>query len=181
MSDDSITLWIRRLEAGDPEAAERLWKSYFPRLVRSARWRLQRCPSRLADEEDIALSAFKSFCRATGNLHQIQDRVSLWPFLLMLVARKVSHLVRHERRAKRFGRLAEAPEGMEALMNEVPGREPPPDLVHQMTRRVPEPVRPPARRLAPHGRQHEAGGLHQRRDRRASGVRPPDGRAESSR
>ncbi len=133
MLDDSVTLWIRRLETGDPEAAERLWKSYFPRLVRSARWRLQKCPSRLADEEDIALSAFKSFCRATGNLHQIQDRVSLWPFLLMLVARKVSHLVRHERRAKRFGRLAEAPEGMEALMNEVPGREPPTDLVHQMT------------------------------------------------
>jgi hypothetical protein len=77
--DDSITVWIRRLEAGDPEAAERLWKSYFPRMVRSARWRLQGFHSRLADEEDIALSAFKSFCRASGNLHQLRDRVSLWP------------------------------------------------------------------------------------------------------
>ncbi len=132
MPDDSVTLWIRGLEAGDPEAAERLWKSYFPRMVRSARWRLQGYPSRLADEEDIALSAFKSFCRATGSLHQLRDRVSLWPFLLMLVARKVSRLVRDERRTKRFGRFAAAPDGMQALMNEIPGREPPPDLVHQM-------------------------------------------------
>jgi DNA-directed RNA polymerase specialized sigma24 family protein len=132
VTDDSITVWIRRLEAGDPDAAERLWKSYFPRMVRSARWRLQGYSSHLADEEDIALSAFKSFCRATGNLHQLRDRVSLWPFLLMLVARKVSHLIRHERRVKRFGRLASARQGMEALMNEVPGREPPPDLVHQL-------------------------------------------------
>ena len=50
----------------------------------------------------------------------------------MLVARKVSRLVRDERRAKRFGRFAAAPDGMEALINEIPGREPPPDLVHQM-------------------------------------------------
>ncbi len=133
MSDDSITVWIRRLEAGDADAAERLWRSYFPRMVRSARWRLQKCPSRLADEEDIALSAFKSFCRATGNLHELHDRVSLWPFLLMLVARKVSRLARHERRVRRFGRLAAAPDGMDALINNLPGREPPPDLVHQMT------------------------------------------------
>jgi DNA-directed RNA polymerase specialized sigma24 family protein len=130
--DDSITVWIRRLETGDPEAAERLWKSYFPRMVRSARWRLQGFQSRLADEEDIALSAFKSFCRASGNLQQLSDRVSLWPFLLTLVARKASRLVRHEKRSKRFGKLAAAPDGMEALMNEIPGREPPPDLVNQM-------------------------------------------------
>jgi DNA-directed RNA polymerase specialized sigma24 family protein len=133
VSDESITIWIRRLEAGDPEAAERLWKSYFPRMVRSARWRLQGYQSRLADEEDVALSAFKSFCRASGNLHQLRDRVSLWPFLLMLVARKVSRFVRHEKRSKRLGRLAAAPGGMEALMNEIPGREPPPDLVLQMS------------------------------------------------
>jgi DNA-directed RNA polymerase specialized sigma24 family protein len=132
VSDESITIWIRRLEAGDPEAAERLWKSYFPRMVRSARWRLQGFQSQLADEEDVALSAFKSFCRASGNLHQLRDRVSLWPFLLMLVARKVSRLVRHEKRTKRLGKLAAAPGGMEALLNEIPGREPPPDLVHQM-------------------------------------------------
>jgi DNA-directed RNA polymerase specialized sigma24 family protein len=133
VSEDSVTVWIRQLEAGDPAAAERLWKSYFPRMVRSARWRLQRYPTRVADEEDIALSAFKSFCRATGHLHQLQDRVNLWPFLLMLIARKVAHLVRRERRAKRLGRLAEAPYGMESLIEGLPGKEPPPDLVYQMT------------------------------------------------
>lgn len=133
MPDDSITVWIRRLEAGDPAAAEHLWKSYFPRMVRTARWRLQGFHSRLADEEDIALSAFKSFCRASEDLPELRDRVSLWPFLLMLVARKVSRLVRHERRSKRLGRPAAAPRGMEALMNEIPGREPPPDLALQIS------------------------------------------------
>jgi len=33
VSDDSITLWIRRLEAGDPDAAERLWRAIFPTAI----------------------------------------------------------------------------------------------------------------------------------------------------
>src|SRR4029077_13220808 len=61
-SDGSITHLITRLKEGDRAAAEGLWRAYFHRLVGLARTRL-RGATRLADEEDVALSAFDSFCR----------------------------------------------------------------------------------------------------------------------
>ena len=65
MSDDgSITLWLGRLKDGDGDAVERIWREYFPRLVALARAKLRDMPRRAADEEDAALSAFDSFCRA---------------------------------------------------------------------------------------------------------------------
>lgn len=56
-SETSVSGWLQALEAGDPEAAERLWDRYFDRLVRftpAANW----APRRVADEEDVALSAY---------------------------------------------------------------------------------------------------------------------------
>src|SRR5436853_5155366 len=64
MSDDSVSLWISQLTAGDAGAAQHLWERYFQRLVGLARKKLQDAPRRAADEEDVALSAFDSFCRA---------------------------------------------------------------------------------------------------------------------
>ena len=61
-SDGSITHLITRLKQGDPSAAEGLWRAYFERLVALARSRL-RGATRLADEEDVALSALDSFYR----------------------------------------------------------------------------------------------------------------------
>src|SRR4051794_24633865 len=62
-STGSVTHWLDHLQAGDPTAAEKLWDSYFQRLVALARARLQGVPRSAADEEDVALSAFDSFCR----------------------------------------------------------------------------------------------------------------------
>ncbi len=61
----TITVWLQRLHAGDrSEAVERLWAAYFARMVRLAHQRLgQRV--RAHDGEDVALSAFDSFVRAT--------------------------------------------------------------------------------------------------------------------
>ena len=42
---------------------EQLWDTYFLRMVEVARLEAPRHPDRMADEEDVALSAFKSFCR----------------------------------------------------------------------------------------------------------------------
>ena len=61
--DASVTQWINRLKAGDPDAAQKLWERYFRRLVGLARKKLRSAPRRAADEEDVALSAFDSFCR----------------------------------------------------------------------------------------------------------------------
>jgi hypothetical protein len=59
----SVTAWIEQLKAGDAAAAP-LWQGYFRRLVGLARQKLGAAPRRVADEEDVALSAFASFCLA---------------------------------------------------------------------------------------------------------------------
>ena len=58
----SVTTWIGRLKAGDMEAANQLWMRYYAQLVELARQHLDRGIRRGADEEDVALSAFASFC-----------------------------------------------------------------------------------------------------------------------
>lgn len=102
---ESVTLWISQLKAGDPEAAQRLWESYFHRMVDLARKKLEGAPRAAADEEDVALSAFKSFClRAQdGQFTQLTDRENLWPLLMAITANKSVDLIRHQNRKKRGG------------------------------------------------------------------------------
>ena len=58
----SVTRWINDLKGGELDAAQPLWERYFADLVRLARARLRATPRTAADEEDVALSAFDSFC-----------------------------------------------------------------------------------------------------------------------
>jgi hypothetical protein len=104
-SSDSVTHWLGLLRAGEAVAAQPLWEGYFRRLVGLARTRLQGVPRRAADEEDVALSAFDSFCRGVraGRFPRLADRDDLWQVLVLLTARKASQLRRHERRQKRGG------------------------------------------------------------------------------
>ena len=101
----SVTQWIDRLKVGDPDAAQKLWERYFRRLVGLARKKLRAAPRRAADEEDVALSAFDSFCRGAeqDRFPQLNDRLDLWQLLVLLTARKASDLAQHERRQKRGG------------------------------------------------------------------------------
>ena len=98
----SVTQWIERLKAGDPGAAQKLWERYFRRLVGLARQKLRAAPRRAADEEDVALSAFDSFCRGAGQdcFPRLHDRLDLWQLLVLLTARKASDLAEHERRLR---------------------------------------------------------------------------------
>jgi DNA-directed RNA polymerase specialized sigma24 family protein len=101
----SVTHWIQELRAGDPAAAQKLWQRYFRRLVGLARQKLRAMPRRAADEEDVALSAFDSFCQgaARGRFPTLRDRDNLWHLLVTITARKALLLRRHERRDKRGG------------------------------------------------------------------------------
>ena len=105
MPHNSVTHWLGQLKAGDPAAAGPLWERYFPKLVELARARLAGFPRRAADEEDVALSAFDSFCRdaAAGRLPRLDDRDDLWRVLLLITSQKALDLVRHESAAKRGG------------------------------------------------------------------------------
>ncbi len=104
-SAGSITSWIAAAKRGDDAAIEALWERYFPELVRLARDKLRGLPSRMADEEDVALSAMDSFCRAAqqGRFPDLTDRQGLWRLLFQLTARKAVDLARHERRQVRGG------------------------------------------------------------------------------
>ncbi len=105
MSCGSITACIADLKGGQAEAADTLWRHYFRRLVGMARARLAASPCRVADEEDVALSAFKSLCLGAeaGRFPELCDRDSLWPLLVVLTARKAQDLLKHARRQKRGG------------------------------------------------------------------------------
>jgi DNA-directed RNA polymerase specialized sigma24 family protein len=104
-ADYPVMVWLRQLETGDPEAARQLWEVYYGRMVELARVKLQGTPRRAADEEDVALSAFKSFCRGAreGRFPQMHDGDNLWPLLMSLTSHKAVDLQRHERRVKRGG------------------------------------------------------------------------------
>ena len=131
----SISVWIDRLKAGQTEAAGPLWRAYFVRLVELARRKLGGRPHAAGDEEDAALSAFKSFCRRAqaGRFPDLNDRHDLWQILLVLTARKVINLVRAEARAKRGGGRVRHASAVAADRDEdafaaVMGREPTPEL-----------------------------------------------------
>ncbi len=96
---NSISIWLEEVKHGDDEAARQLWERYFPYLVRLARKRLAGVPRRLEDEEDVALSAFESFCRAAdkGRFPDVHDRHSLWRLLSRITHRKAVDLVRRTR------------------------------------------------------------------------------------
>src|SRR6187200_2348233 len=104
-STGSVTHWIDLLKGRDPTAIQQLWEAYFPRLVGLARKKLRESPRRAADEEDVALSAFDSFCEgaAQGHFPQLTDRDDLWHVLVTITTRKALQLLRHEQRQKRGG------------------------------------------------------------------------------
>lgn len=104
-SSGSVSQWIAALQAGEPAAAQKLWERYYQRLVGLARAKLQSVPRRAADEEDVALSAFASFCRGAeqGRFPQLHDRDNLWALLVTITTRKAHQLARYEGRQKRGG------------------------------------------------------------------------------
>jgi DNA-directed RNA polymerase specialized sigma24 family protein len=67
-----------------------------------ARKLLGDAPRGAADEEDVALSAFHSFCirAAEGKFPVLEDRDDLWRILATITVRKASRLARRERRRK---------------------------------------------------------------------------------
>ena len=104
-SDNSITVWIQDLKAGNETAAQKLWQRYCQRLTHYDRQKLGPMARRVANEEDMALMAFHSFCRgvADGRFPQLSDRNDLWQILLMMAERKTIDHLREQFRQKRGG------------------------------------------------------------------------------
>ena len=121
----SVVSWLVRLREGDAGAAQHLWEQYFARMVGLARKRLRGARRREADEEDVALSAFDSFCRgaAQGRLAQLADRDDLWRVLAVLTVRKAIDLQRRHRNREVLGEP-----NLEQLLSD----EPPAEMAAEM-------------------------------------------------
>ncbi len=89
-SDGSITHWIREIQEGNQQVAQELWERYFAKLVQLARMELRGAKRQMADEEDVAISVFDSFCRAAenGRFPDLADRDSLWRLLVRMTAQE---------------------------------------------------------------------------------------------
>ena len=135
-SDVSVTRLIGMLKQGDRVASQQLWEAYFGRLVGLARARLKNTVLRVADEEDVALSAFDSFFRRAerGQFPQLHDRDDLWQLLFVLTVRKAINLVHYQGRKSRGGGRVQSLQDLEALgADQILGTEPSPELAAQMT------------------------------------------------
>src|SRR5437762_13899261 len=139
----SVTLWISQLQAGDRVAAQALWERYFQRLVGLARQKLKGTRRAAADEEDVAVNAFDSFCRGAeeGRFPQLHDRDDLWQLLVAITAHKTVDLLRYQSRQKRGGgavldeaALATCAHGEMnvAGLEQILGREPSPEFALQV-------------------------------------------------
>ncbi len=138
----SVTLWIDQLKAGEREAAQPLWERYFNQLVDRTRRKLAGRPPQGADEEDVALSAFKSFYRAAedGRFPRLNDRDDLWQLLIVLADRKACDLLQRERRQRRGGgnvldeaALGPADASAGFPLAAIAGQEPTPEMVAQVS------------------------------------------------
>jgi DNA-directed RNA polymerase specialized sigma24 family protein len=100
----------------------------------------------MADEEDVVLSAFDSFCRnaTAGRFPLLNDRDGLWKLLFAITERKVLDQVKFDKRQKRGGGKVR---GESVFMrandstalhfgDDVEGREPTPEFAAQVAEQV---------------------------------------------
>jgi RNA polymerase sigma factor (sigma-70 family) len=138
----------------NPEAFEKLWQNYFPRLVNLARTRLRGVPRASADEEDVALSALNSFIKGfeRGRFPKLSDREGLWRLLVIITVRKAIDLRAHVNCPRRGGGKVfnetdlDNPEAEEAWLAQVMDQEPTPEMgeilrgeVDHLLNRLPDP------------------------------------------
>jgi DNA-directed RNA polymerase specialized sigma24 family protein len=107
-SEGSVTRLLdclRGIGGETDDAAQLLWQRYFTQLVWRARSRLESVRHGRGNEEDVALSAFKSVCIgiANGRFPDLKDRDDLWRLLVVVTARKAINHIRSELNVKHGG------------------------------------------------------------------------------
>jgi RNA polymerase sigma factor (sigma-70 family) len=138
MPDNDVTRWLHLLEAKDQQAIQKLWELYFRRLLAVARKKLGALPRTARDEEDVALSAFASFCRgvAQRQFQQLENRHDLSQVLVLVTTRKALDQIAHERRSCRdHRRTAAQPSGgpdENFLLHDLVSREPAPGFAAEV-------------------------------------------------
>lgn len=102
---DAVTRWIGELRSESPDAQARVFDHYFGQAVRLANRRLGTARRREQDEEDIALSAMKSFFAgmAADRFDRVASRDDLWALIAVITSRKAIRQLRRLTSHKRGG------------------------------------------------------------------------------
>jgi RNA polymerase sigma factor (sigma-70 family) len=128
MFDESVTTWLAGAKTGDDQAVQQLWQRYYKRLLGIARSILEGSAKRTSDEEDVALSAFKSFYfrAAAGKFPKLDDRSDLWKLLMTITVRKAL-------RARRKNSPQRTGQNLDTMDECLASREPTPELAAMVT------------------------------------------------
>lgn len=105
MSDQSLSILLPLLRAGDPDATAQVWRHFYDRLVSLANRKLAERVKRIVNGEDVAQSAFKSCFRAIveGRVPDLRNRRNLWAFLATITVRKACSVNVHHHTEKNGG------------------------------------------------------------------------------
>ena len=154
-SHEPVSMWIEQIAAADQDAASRLWAHFCQRLMVFARGRMSPSARRIYDEEDAALSAFRSLCRGieAQRFPEVGDRGNLWALLVVITSRKIANRFRYEHQQRRDANqtlnesILQPSDGSGVgLLQSLPCREPTPafaaevaDMSEYLMSQLPEP------------------------------------------
>jgi RNA polymerase sigma factor (sigma-70 family) len=104
-TDLAVTDWIQDLDQGRSGAELKLYRHFYPRLVRFAVRTIGNSPRRWWDEEDVVSKAFASFFRRSknGDFKAILNRNELWKLLATITKRKTINHIRDQQTVRRGG------------------------------------------------------------------------------
>jgi DNA-directed RNA polymerase specialized sigma24 family protein len=107
LSEDDVSEWIRRVRAGDEDAAQLIWNRYAEQIVEVARRSFGNESRRVSDEEDVAMLALKSLLAgiSSGRFPELDNREQLWRLLMVITTLKAAAVIEHNSRQKRGGGL----------------------------------------------------------------------------
>ena len=118
-TDDSL---LRRLAAGQENAADAIYRRYADRIRALARNKLPQHLTARMDADDVVQSVFRAFFQsARRGLYQVMDGEGLWCLLAAVTVNKVRSLHAYHAAARRDARLTVA---FDMNKDELPGLEP---------------------------------------------------------
>ena len=93
---EDISVLLDQMRDGSEVAATKLWEFYLSRLLKVSKRKLSHFKSGMADEEDVAVTAFHSFVKRIrrGDYSRINNRDEAWRMLAVIAVRKSINLVR---------------------------------------------------------------------------------------
>ena len=147
-SDDAngsqVTMWLRKLEAGDADSANNLYQHFCSRLKTLVRGQIPAHVRATYDQDDVAVSAFHSlFLGVREQRYQFDNRDDFSRLLMLIAERKIAKRIRYETQDKRdirrrmensvFLRLSPNQQDEErAGVKSLPGCEPSPEFATEV-------------------------------------------------